>query len=144
MNNKPQNKYKLTNEQVETFEWLKNQNINTDDETLCYWAKTYSSSRINDVINFAHIRINSGQKIHNIGGWIQKFLKENQIVPTNNSKLNYEFTIEYIKRKKWSDLKIFEKYIRDTITGDDLPLNLPKEDYERSLEALYKKSQLYR
>ena len=38
-------KFKLTNEQVTMYVWLKDQNINTDDGTLCYWVKDILSKK---------------------------------------------------------------------------------------------------
>ena len=61
-------KYKLSKEQIEIYEWVKYQNINTDDNTICYWAKTYNPKRIREVINFAKERNERGQNIRNIGG----------------------------------------------------------------------------
>jgi hypothetical protein len=137
-------RYKLTKEQEEVYEWVKNQNINTDDNTLCYWVKAYSLKRLKEVINFANARRNSGQEIQNIGGWIHRFLKSGQIVVNDTCKLNHAFAMEFMESKVWMDLKIFEKYIRDEVTGDDLSLTMPIDDFRRSLEALYQKSLLYK
>lgn len=137
-------RYKLTEEQVEVYLWIKNQQINTDDNTLCYWIKKYNSKRIRDVVNYANKRRNSGEEIRNIGGWIGWFLKTEQIVANETSNLNYEFCIKFVESNQWSELKIFEKYVKDTVTGDDLPLTMAFEDFRCSLERLYEKSQLYK
>jgi hypothetical protein len=137
-------KYKLSKEQAEAYEWLKEQNINTDDGTLCYWVKSYASKRIQEVVNFAKARQEAGQNIQNIGGWIQKFLKTGQAVVNENCRINEEFLEKFINSEKWGDLKVFEKYVKDTVTGEDLPLTLACDDFKRALEALYRKSQLYK
>jgi hypothetical protein len=137
-------KYKLTTEQIEMFAWLKSKNINVDDPTLCYWVKTYPSKRIQEVVDFANARRNAGQNILNIGGWIQKFLKTGQAVVDDNCKANREFSINFTEYRKWKELKIYEKYVKDITTGDDLSLNMNCVDFKIALEALFKKSQLYK
>lgn len=137
-------KYKLSKEQSEIYEWLKGQNINTNDETLCYWAKSYTSKRIQEVVNFAKARQVNGEDIRNIGGWIQKFLKTGQAVVDENCRINLAFLTKFLNSTKWNDLNIYEKYVKDKVTGDDLPLNMASDDFKISLESLYQKSQLYR
>lgn len=137
-------KYKLSKEHIEIYEWLKKQSINTDDNTLCYWVKTYESKRIREVVEFAKSRQKIGQEIGNIGGWIQKLLKSGLAVLDDNCKANLTLVKQFIETTKWKDLKIYEKYIKDMVTADDLPLTMETVEFRRALESLYQKSQLYR
>ena len=137
-------KYKLSKEQIETYEWIKKQCINTDDNTLCYWVKTYQSKRIKEIIEFAKSRREGGQDIRNMGGWIQKLLKSGLAVVDDNCKVNLLFTKQFVERMDWRDLKIYEKYVKDAVTEDDLPLTIDTSEFKRALESLYQKSQLYR
>jgi hypothetical protein len=137
-------KYKLSKEQIGIYEWLKEQGINTDDNTLCYWVKTYDSKRIRDVVEFANSRKKAGQEIRNIGGWIQKLLKSGLAVVDDNCQVNLVFAKQFIETTKWNDLKIYEKYIKDMVTGDDLPLTMEIVEFRRALEFLYQKSLLYK
>lgn len=137
-------KYKLSTEQVEIYEWLKDQNINTNDETLCYWSKSYTPKRIREVVNFAKARRAGGQDIRNIEGWIQKFLKTGHAVVDESCKINRAFLTTFLNSTKWNAINIYEKYVKDTVTGDDLPLTLAHDDFKRGLEALHRKSQLYK
>lgn len=137
-------KFKLTDEQIETYTWLKEQRINTDDRTLCYWSKTYPPARLKDVVGFAHARIASGQKILNIGGWIHNFLKSRHAVVNDTCKCNRQYAIEFTKAKNWKELKIYEKYVKDSVSGDDLPLTIATGEFKHSLEKLYQKSQIYK
>ena len=136
-------KYKLSNDQAEIYKWIKKQSINTDDSTLCYWSKTYSEKRLKEVVSYAKFRFQEGG-IRNLGGWIQNILKTNQIVINDNWKKNQKFLNDFLSSKQWNSLKVYEKYIKDSITGDDLPLTMNEEDFKRSLEALYEKNQLYK
>jgi hypothetical protein len=137
-------KYKLSKEQVAIYEWLKEQSINTDDNTLCYWVKTYDSKRIREVVEFAKSRKKVGQEIRNMGGWIQKLLKSGLAVVDDNCQANLRFVKQFIETTEWKDLKIYEKYIKDMVTGDDLPLTMETVEFRRALEFLYQKSQLYK
>lgn len=136
--------FKLTDEQAQVYAWLKQQNLNTDDDTLNYWSRTYSADRIREVVNFANSRIKAGQKIRNVGGWIHKFLLTNLAVSNDVCERNQRFAQKFIKENNWANVKVYEKYMKDEVTGDDLPLTIPPETFERALEALYRKSQLYK
>jgi len=138
------NKFKLNEQQRDTFNWLKQQKLNTDDNTLAFWALKYSTSRLKEVINFAYARQNSGQNIQNIGGWVHKLLKSDAPVVNNTSKQNRDFAESFARINEWNDLHIYEKYVRDEITNDDLPLTIPIDEFKRSLEKLYNKSRLYK
>jgi hypothetical protein len=137
-------KYRLSKEQAETYEWIKKQYVNTDDNTLCYWVKTYQPKRIREVIEFAKSRKEAGQEIRNIGGWIQKLLKSGLAVVDDNCKINTSFAKQFMEATHWQDLKIYEKYVKDMVTEDDLPLTMEISEFSRALESLYQKSQLYR
>ncbi len=137
-------KYKLTKDQNEVYVWLKNQRLNTDDDTLNYWSRKYPGKRIIEVVNFAKARLSAGQNIWNIGGWVHKFLKSGLAVENEECKANREFTQKFSKMNNWIDLHIYEKYVKDEITGDDLPLTIPMDSYRKALEALYQRSQLYK
>lgn len=136
--------YKLTDEQFDAFEWLKGQGINTDDDTLSWWAKSYPFQRLQDVVNFAHQRRKAGQSIPNMGGWIHKLLKTGLAVVNDVCKENRQFAEDYRKSNKWTDLKIFEKYVKDEVTDDDLPLTMASEAFIPALMALHQKSELYK
>lgn len=137
-------KYKLTKEQKEIYNWLKEQEINADDDTLNYWTRKYSGLRLLEVVNFAKARIQAGQNIKNLGGWIHKFLKTGLAVVNDESMNNLQFAKKFMETNAWNDLKVFEKYVKDGITGDDLPLTMESQTFKRNLENLFKKSQLYK
>lgn len=137
-------RYKLTNEQISVYAWLKQQGLNTDDGTLCFWSKKHSKDRIFAVVRFAQDRCIEGQSIRNIGGWIHKLLITGLPVVNDECKSNRDLAHKYAEMNKWNDLIIYEKYIKDRVTNDDLPLTMPRQEFSRSLEALYQKSQLYK
>jgi len=136
-------KYPLTTEQVKIYLWLRVQKLNTDDDTLHYWSRHYPEYRIKDVVNYAHARLFAGDLIKNIGGWISKILKTESAVVNDGCIFNHKFAEEFVKSRGWSELKIYEKYVKDEITESDLPLTIAVDEFKRALNALYEKSQLY-
>jgi hypothetical protein len=135
--------YKLTVEQEKVYVWLKCQELNVDDNTLNYWARKYHPQRIVDVVQFAHVRRAEGQQIRNMGGWIHKFLRDGTAVVTNVSQDNRRLAQQYATENQWTSLHIYEKYIKDDTTGDDLSLTLPRDEFLRALESFHQRIQRY-
>ena len=137
-------RFKLNEQQTTTFDWLKQQGLNTDDNTLAFWVLKYSANRLKEVVNFAYARKQSGQNIQNVGGWVHKLLKSGAPVVNNTCKQNRDFAEKYAQEKGWRDLNIYEKYVKDAVTEDDLSLTMLYEDFKRALENLHGKSRLYK
>lgn len=136
--------FPLTKEQLEIYFWLKTQGLNTDDDTLNYWVRIYKVDRIKEVVKFAQRRLSEGQKIRNIGGWIHKLLKTGLAVVNDDCKDNRDFAQSFVRENQWTDLAIYEKYVRDKITDSDLPLTITKNEFARALIALYDRYKLYK
>ncbi len=79
----------------------------------------------------------------NIGGWIHKFLITELHVSNDLCKKNQKIALQFIEKNNWKNVKVYEKYLKDEVTGDDLPFTIPQDTFERSLEALFQKSQMY-
>lgn len=135
--------YKLTEEQQKVYSWLHSQGLNVDENTLNYWARKYPARRLVDVVRFAHARRAAGQQIRNMGGWIHKLLREGVAVVTDDCLDNRRFAQQYATIHQWKSLHVYEKYVKDETTGDDLPLTLPQGEFHRALEALHQRVQLY-
>lgn len=59
----------------------------------------------------------------------------------------FKLTKEQITVYMWlkeQKIKIFEKYVKDSVTGDDLSLTMRIDDFKYSFEKLYQKSKLYK
>jgi hypothetical protein len=138
------NKYNLNESQAALFNWLKEKGLNTDENTLAYWSWKYPPKRVIEVIQFAHARRESGQVIRNIGGWVQKMLMTGMPVVNDLCKSNRDAAQRYVKENGWIDLSIYEKYVKDNVTNDDLPLTMSQDDFKRALEALHSKSLRYK
>ena len=134
----------LTSEQRDVYLWLKTLGLNTDDSTLCFWSKKYTKQRLIDVISFAKKRKICGQHIRNIGGWIHTMLIKEIPVEDHHVKANRELVSLYRHEKGWDDLKIYEKHVKDLVTGDDISLCIVEDIFIYALESLYRRSQLYK
>jgi hypothetical protein len=141
--NQTKSPYKLSEEQEKIYVWLKDQGLNVDDDTLNYWVRKYRAQRLVDVVKFAHTRRAAGQQIRNIGGWIHRLLKDDAIVVTDDCQENRKYVEQYASFNQWKSLHIYEKYIKEETTGDDLPLTISKEEFRRALEALHRRTKLY-
>lgn len=134
----------LTSEQRKVYLWLKTLGLNTDDSTLCYWSKKYTKQRLIDVTSFADKRKMSGQQIRNIGAWIHTMLTKEVPVEDHRVRANREHVSLYCHEKGWDDLKVYEKHVKDLVTGDDISLCIVEDIFIHALEALHRRSQLYK
>src|SRR5258708_5762631 len=100
-------RFKLTVEQAKLYTWLKVQGLNTDDPTLCFWTKKYPPKRIMEVVNFAKARLKLGEKIQNLGGWVNMFLKKGLAVVNDNSTHNLTYLNEFIEEQTWMDVQFY-------------------------------------
>lgn len=123
-------RWKLTDEQWEHVEYLKKEGVDSDDKTLCYWAKTYSFERLYDVLQAA-----KSKPRKSLGAFMNKLLKDEAILENSTVKSNAEFAKDYADSHGWNQLKIGKKYVtidfgRDTL---EISLNLPCSDFIRML-----------
>ena len=56
---------------------------------------------------------------------------------------NHRFAQQYAVENQWQTLHIYEKYVKDKGTGDDVSLTIPREEFRRALEGMYRRVQLY-
>lgn len=98
-------KFKLSTEQAAVLHWLSTLEIDTTIETLAWWAKTYSFKRLEQIY-----LASCAKKIKSKGAYMQKLLKVNANVPTENSEANKEFAIEFKQINNWNTLEIRQKY----------------------------------
>lgn len=136
--------FALTKEQLEIYFWLKTKDLNTDDDTLNYWVRTYKAERLKEVVNFAHKRISEGQDIRNIGGWVHRLLKTGLAVVNDDCQVNQNLAYDFARVNQWTELVIYEKYVRDKITDSDLSLTMTKDEFARALVVLHDRSKLYK
>lgn len=98
-------KFKLSVEQSETLQWLSSLGIDTTTETLAWWAKQYPMKRLDEVYQAC-----CAKKVKSKGAYMQRLLKTNANVPTENSEANKAFAEEFKKINHWNALEIKDKY----------------------------------
>lgn len=132
---KKEGKEFLNQEQLQLFEWLLTLKINTDEDTLAWWAKNYTRQRIQDVYDIS-VRKNKG----NLGGYMMKLLKNGCPVENKNVIANHAYAEKFVSENRWTNVEINQKYmivdpdlVRAEITFDMDPKIFPsylQEKYE--------------
>lgn len=122
----------LTPEQRDSFEWLKMQGIDSDEDTLAHWAKTYSLSRLEEV--YAET---VQKKRKSIGAYMQKLLKSGAIVTTGRVEINRAFAQEFKEFHQWHGMKIYQKYAKVLMPSgaeSEIDFNQDPEDFINNLD----------
>lgn len=123
---------KLKPEQKETLAWLKTLNIDTDADTLSWWATQYSRQRLQDVFDEAVHR-----EADSIGKYMHKLLKQKSVVTTGKVRENREYATQFAEVHKWGALQIFQKYAR--VNKDELSFSVDPYNFIDQLHAAYDK-----
>ncbi len=140
---KSNTKFPLKKDQKQIFAWLRLQNIDSDDDTLTYYIRTYSEQRIKDAIAFMTEEVDKGTKIGSRGKFLRRVLDGTIVMKNADSEDNKTTAIDFVRLKQWKSIVFTEKYLRDEVTGDDLYFNLPPPVFNFALEKLHEKSTIY-
>src|SRR6185295_2834279 len=133
----PAKRWRLTPDQEIIYEWLKDQNINSEDRILCLWSKTYSVDRLFEVIEYAKKKCKT-----NLGGYINRMLYKGVVVPNEKSEANKEFLEKFLETNFWSGIVILERYAKITMHNgyeEELPYNLNPEEFQRKVISLHER-----
>jgi hypothetical protein len=123
-------RWRLTEHQQDILNFLRQENVDTDEKTLCYWAKTYSFERLESVLNAAKLKPRKS-----IGAYMNKLLTDQSIVENYNIKENTEFAKFYKKSGEITEMKIGKKFVTINFMEDlqEVNLNFEPEDFKRIL-----------
>lgn len=136
-------RFPLKKEQQPVFDWLKAQGLDTDDDTLCYWVRTYSPDKLQTALKFMHHEASRGVQFRTRGGFVRNVL-EGKISPVTDTCLeNKRFVKDFMDANGWRDLEVHEKYVICPRTQKEVPLNLGPEQFIYAISALYDLSQSY-
>ena len=127
-------RWRLSEENMNSFYWLKDMQIPTDQNTMAYWAKKYSLQRLQDVFYEA-----KSYKPDYIANYMQKLLKTEAFVLNANAEKNREFAESYKKETKSAKMKICKNYVKIPYKDDyvDIYFNLQPEAFmERFLDTI--------
>jgi hypothetical protein len=128
-------RYKLSEEELERLSWLKYQKINTDDGTLCFWAKTYQLSRLIEVFDEAKRR-----GARSIGAYMTSLFEKEAVLENVSSKSNKEYAKSFKKEFQWNNLEILEKYAKVlTVSGyqEEIPYHIDAQSFQNKLYNLF-------
>lgn len=140
---KPSRKYPLKKEQQPILSWLQEQNLDTDEDTLCFWIRSYPLEKLQTAIKFMHYELDRGTKIRTRGGFVRRVL-EGKISPVTDTAIaNREFAKDFKEANNWNALEIHEKYVLCSKTQKEVPLNLETMLFIEQLSNLYDLSQNY-
>lgn len=130
-------KYKLSDIQRDSLQWLRNQKIDSPLGTLAFWAKTYDLKRLKD-IHKAAVK----NKPDSIGAYINQLLQNNAYVETDYVRENREFAIAFRQQKDWKHLNVGDKYITCPINGieKEIPLSYSQNAF---VDAIMRLHELY-
>lgn len=128
-----QRRWKMTDEQMATFDWLKSKNIDAADEKLTYWAKHYTLRRLIDVYNES---VHNGAK--SLRKYMGKLLDGNKVVHNSRIESNAEFARDYAKSNSWSALEVHKKYVTFPMGRDTQELSLDMEPIEFAMQLMAK------
>lgn len=140
---KSNTKFPLKKSQQQIFAWLRLQSIDSDDDTLTYYIRSYTEQKIREAIAFMNAEVDKGIKIDSRGKFLRRVLDGTIVMKNSDSEENKQLARAYAELKQWKSLVITEKYLRDEVTGDDLYFNLTPTVFQYALEKLHQKSEIY-
>jgi phage replication O-like protein O len=141
-------RFKLTNEQIEKFEFLKSQKITYADkslvteEKLCYLAKMDCNyQRLVDIVT----AVKNDYKADSEIAYIKDLINKDSIVPNNNIKINKSFAEDFALSNKWHQLKINKNYATFNLGNSvqEINFNMKTFDFIRTLTEKYENSIAY-
>ena len=124
-------RWKLTEDQLDTFNFLDGDLIDTNEGTKIHWAKTYSLERIIEVYEEAR----AAKGVRSIAAYMQKLLKSRAVVAKGHATTNKDFA-EYFKDKTgWQQLEIMKKYVKVPCGNGSIEIdfNMQPKDFQETL-----------
>lgn len=115
----PEKRFKLNEDQLMNYDYLKSLKIDTSDDTLCWWARNYSLERIKDIHRDA-----CNRRPKSIAAYMQKLFKVEACVAKAHAQVNREFAQEFKQSIGWNDLEIGSVYVTFPFGYDHQELSL--------------------
>ncbi len=115
----PEKRFKLNEDQLMSFDYLKTLKIDTNDDTLCWWARNYSLERIKDIHRDA-----CNRRPKSMAAYMQKLFKVEACVAKVHAQVNREFAQEFKQSIGWNDLQIGSVYVTFPFGCDHQELSL--------------------
>ena len=135
-------KFKLDDQQTETFLWLANLGIDSSLETLSWWSRSVSLPKLESYFLCAQKK-----NPKSIGAYIAKLIQKEAIVATEETAQAGKFVKEYLESNGIFNYKISEKYALLTYpdgSQKDIALWLPSETIKLQLDVYLDHCENYR
>jgi hypothetical protein len=130
----PVKRYGLDEQQAETYRWLKDKRLQTDDGTLCYWAKKYSQERLENIY-----RETCRRRPENFSAYMGSLLLNNATVREDAAEECAKFAEDFKASNGWFALKIGTNFVSFDLgrSKEEISLKQKPESFARQLIEKY-------
>ena len=130
-------KIKHSQDKQPLFEWLKEQNLGSDDATLSYTVSSYSEDRIREAIVFTDEEAARGVNIRNRGGFVRKILDGGIIARVGQVEKNRLLLNIFAGNISWTTWKEEFYFIVDKQTPLEVSLKLDSNAFMYALQEMH-------
>ena len=126
-------RYRLSQAQCDTLEWLKTKSIDTPIQTLAYWAKTYTLERLQAVFTESVRR-----KATSVGAYMNKLLKSAKDLfagtsskVTESFRANMELAKDFLLHNPWLNGEVLSDCVKIVMGRDyaEIPFHLDSRSF---------------
>jgi hypothetical protein len=125
-------KFGLKDSQLDAVSFLCSvEGLGSKAETICWWAKSYSFSRIREVVTYAKLKAKD-----NIGAYVNTLLKSEAVINEANVSENLELA-NFYKNEMNKNIVILKKYIKINHSNgyeEEIPLTVDVNSFREMLE----------
>lgn len=134
-------KYPLRKEQQITFSFLKDLQLECDDNTLIILIRTFEEQKILDAISHLKHEIEKGTKFKKPKIAMLRAILNGKISPLSKRAIvNKKTTVKAKIDLNWDSLKIYEKHCVCEKSQKDVSFDLPKDEFNKIMRDLIKLS----
>lgn len=131
-------KYPRPAQEEEVFQWLKTLNLNTEENTLSYWAHTYPKSKLENAYAHLAYKMSKGYTPKNLGGFFLNLVKTENSPITDDCLENKKLAQQIKDKLGWASLNLHERFCSEDSRPDyDLPYRINKEDFRERLQRMW-------
>lgn len=120
--------------ELEALAWLKSLSLDSSHGNLSWWAKTYSLERLQDVYKEACFR-----KPRSVAKYMQTLLRNEQLVPNANAKINKAYANKFKQENYWDSLHVGHMYASFPYGYDvvDISLLQNEDNFKYQLQSKF-------
>jgi len=135
---KSSRKYPRPPHEEETFQWLKTLKLNTNEDTLSFWAHTYARNKLESAWAHLSYKMLNGYTPDNLGGFFLNLVKTENSPITNECLENKKLAEIFKGKTHWASLHLHERFCCEESRPDyDLPYRIATEDFKERLLRMW-------